>query len=498
VKHIGLFIDLDNAQLEAANHEFTRCHTSALWAGALIAELERVGEGVVSVRRAYGDALLNAGRVFHEKIWNPKEIRDEIIADVYFQTDLFFNGFQMIHCPTVGGKKNRADILMALDCMELASSTSPVDTFAVVSQDSDFSSLLHRLRALGKEVIFITVGKPKGQSWRALEALSAKWIVYDQSVIDRSGFEPFKELVNTLQETDADALGQGIPLPAIQARIEQHCPTFTHEAVGFRQFADFVEACVEDLPLVCKNNTLRLKQETPLVKIPASSTSIQPATADPSPPTREQQLTGLLSKQNLRPVAELRREIGRWLRDEIDNDRPGLFDADGSPKEPLAYSDLNSRIQERFKSTASKSRINDAMRILSMSRVVRLDRSGGWPIRNSPIKSLAAPEVARTLIVSFLVRRLLGTGEVFTDADVRPLTNVIFGASDDELLRITKEGLELAKSKEETNDSADAGMEAAVSDPAGTSPSLQPWPASTGIGGTAANEGAANLLRSPD
>jgi uncharacterized LabA/DUF88 family protein len=459
VKHIGLFIDLDNAQLAAANEQFKHCQTSALWAGALVAELERACEGVVSVRRAYGDALLNAGQVFRDRIWKAKEIRDEIEEDIYFQRDLFFNGFQMIHCPTVGAKKNRADILMALDCIELATSKSPIDVFAVASQDSDFSPLLHRLRALGKDVVFVTVGKPKGQSWRALEALAGKWVIYDQSVIDRSGYEPFYAAVNTLQETEAEALRQGIPLSAVFARIEQRHPSFTFEAVGFRHFLDFVEACVEDLPVVCKNNMLRLKEATPPEKAAQPPAAQVAAPTQPAAVVREQQLASLLTKQNLRPVADVRREIGRWLRDEVENDGAGIFDINGKPRESVIYNNLIGRIQERFKGSFSKAQINDAIRILGMSEVIHLNPTEGLPLRNCEVTRLAAPDVSRQLIVSFLVGRLLSTGEVFTDADVPPLTKVIFGAADAELLRITKEGLALATCRDDTDDSADTGME---------------------------------------
>src|SRR6188508_720879 len=49
--------------------------------------------------------------------------------------------------------KNSADIRMCVDAMDLAYSKDHIDTFVIVSGDSDFSPLVSKLKELGKHVI---------------------------------------------------------------------------------------------------------------------------------------------------------------------------------------------------------------------------------------------------------------------------------------------------------------------------------------------------------
>src|SRR5437762_5473777 len=49
--------------------------------------------------------------------------------------------------------KNSADIRLCVDAMDLAYAKSHIDTFAIVSGDSDFSPLVSKLKELGKHVI---------------------------------------------------------------------------------------------------------------------------------------------------------------------------------------------------------------------------------------------------------------------------------------------------------------------------------------------------------
>src|SRR6266513_2659138 len=49
--------------------------------------------------------------------------------------------------------KNSADIRLCVDAMDLAYSKDHIDTFVVVSGDSDFSPLVSKLKELGKHVI---------------------------------------------------------------------------------------------------------------------------------------------------------------------------------------------------------------------------------------------------------------------------------------------------------------------------------------------------------
>lgn len=113
---IALLIDADNAP--AAKIEF------------IIAELATYG--VVNIRRAYGnwksDKLTGWAGVLHEQAIQPVQ-----------QFDL------------VKGK-NATDMAMVIDAMDILY-TKSVSTFCLVSSDCDFTPVVLRLRADGKQVI---------------------------------------------------------------------------------------------------------------------------------------------------------------------------------------------------------------------------------------------------------------------------------------------------------------------------------------------------------
>ncbi len=115
-KNIALLIDADNAP--AGKIDF------------IITELAKYG--VVNIRRAYGNwknqALVGWERVLHEYAIQPVQ-----------QFDL------------VKGK-NATDMALLIDAMDILY-TKNMEAFCLVSSDADFTPLVHRLRADGKEVI---------------------------------------------------------------------------------------------------------------------------------------------------------------------------------------------------------------------------------------------------------------------------------------------------------------------------------------------------------
>ena len=57
--------------------------------------------------------------------------------------------------------KNSADIRLCVDAMDLAYSKDHINTFVVVSGDSDFSPLVSKLKELGKHVIGLGLAEAK-------------------------------------------------------------------------------------------------------------------------------------------------------------------------------------------------------------------------------------------------------------------------------------------------------------------------------------------------
>src|SRR3954471_6052272 len=72
----------------------------------------------------------------------------------FYTAALHEAAIELIEIPRRGQTgKNSADIRLCVDAMDLAYSKEHIDTFAVVSGDSDFSPLVSKLKELGKHVI---------------------------------------------------------------------------------------------------------------------------------------------------------------------------------------------------------------------------------------------------------------------------------------------------------------------------------------------------------
>jgi len=73
-----------------------------------------------------------------------------------FKQQLLEQGVQMMELTSYRGQdKNRADIALVVDAMELAMTRDYIDTFVLLSGDSDFTPLVERLKELNRRVIGI-------------------------------------------------------------------------------------------------------------------------------------------------------------------------------------------------------------------------------------------------------------------------------------------------------------------------------------------------------
>src|SRR5476649_1355620 len=77
-----------------------------------------------------------------------------------FKRGLHEAAFELIEIPHVRQSgKNSADIRMVVDALDLCYTKGHVDTFAIISGDSDFSPLVSKLRENAKTVIGVGVKK---------------------------------------------------------------------------------------------------------------------------------------------------------------------------------------------------------------------------------------------------------------------------------------------------------------------------------------------------
>jgi len=101
-----------------------------------------------------------------------------------FKAPMHEAAFEMIEIPHVRQSgKNSADIRMVVDALDLCYTKAHVDTFVIISGDSDFSPLVSKLRENNKEVIGVGV---KHSTSDLLIANCDEFIFYDDLQREKS------------------------------------------------------------------------------------------------------------------------------------------------------------------------------------------------------------------------------------------------------------------------------------------------------------------------
>jgi uncharacterized protein (TIGR00288 family) len=181
-----------------------------------------------------------------------------------FKRDLHEAAFELIEIPHVRQSgKNSADIRMVVDALDLCYTKGHVDTFVIISGDSDFSPLVSKLRENAKKVIGVGV---KNSTSDLFINNCDEFIYYDDLVraepararrrpatgapatkpaegqpAGPSLEKAFDEVVETLeaitQEREADEPIWG---SMIKQAIKRRNPGFNERAYGFRSFNDML------------------------------------------------------------------------------------------------------------------------------------------------------------------------------------------------------------------------------------------------------------------
>ena len=152
---------------------------------ALFCDFENVALGVRDAKYAKFDInkvlerLLLKGSIVLKKAYCDWERYKE------FKSDMHEASFELIEIPHVRmSGKNSADIRMVVDALDLCYTKSHVDTFVIISGDSDFSPLVSKLRENDKTVIGVGV---KNSSSDLLVANCDEFIFYDDLVREKPG-----------------------------------------------------------------------------------------------------------------------------------------------------------------------------------------------------------------------------------------------------------------------------------------------------------------------
>ena len=236
---------------------------------ALFCDFENVALGVRDAKYAQFDIrkvlerLLLKGSIVVKKAYCDWERYKE------FKATMHEAAFELIEIPHVRKSgKNSADIRMVVDALDLCYTKAHVDTFVIISGDSDFSPLVSKLRENNKYVIGIGV---KDSTSDLLSANCDEFIFYDDLVraqeakqkraekkapsktagktkapAGKSEDDKRQEALDFIVET-VEALiaergsDEKIWGSMVKTTMQRRRPGFTESSYGYRSFKELVE-----------------------------------------------------------------------------------------------------------------------------------------------------------------------------------------------------------------------------------------------------------------
>ena len=163
------------------------------------------------------------------------------------------NGIELIEIPRRESTgKNSADIRLVVDAMDLSWSKEHIDTFVIVSGDSDFSPLVAKLKENGRHVIGL--GMKKSTSPLLANACD-EFIYYEdlehgieavgagaKPAHDRdSAFRLLADTVRALQRENFEVIQASL----VKDTMKRKRPAFSEAALGYGSFSELLEDAQE-------------------------------------------------------------------------------------------------------------------------------------------------------------------------------------------------------------------------------------------------------------
>ena len=230
---MAVFLDLENIALGAKTAKFPRFNVKLVLERLLL-------RGHIVVKKAYCD------------------------FDRYkeFKKDLHEAAFELIEIPHVRQSgKNSADIRMVVDALDLCYTKKHLDTFVILSGDSDFSPLVSKLRENAKMVVGVGVKSSSADLFinncdqflyyddlvrEELERQRAKSIRQTENAPAKSNAGPTREqaldaLVATLAALEEERGEDRIWGSMIKPALKRRNPGFNERAHGFQSFNDLLK-----------------------------------------------------------------------------------------------------------------------------------------------------------------------------------------------------------------------------------------------------------------
>lgn len=228
---LAVFIDFENLALgvrpqrTASGRKRTTKSTETVDMKRVLERL--VEKGKIVAKRAYAD-------------WSRFES---------YRSPLHELGIELTEIPERGMTgKNSADIRLVVDAMELSYAKEHIDTFVVISGDSDFTPLVLRLKENGKTV----VGVGMRDSTSDLLAANCDEFIYYEDIgapagapalgetvprKKRPAFKLLFETIEALQRENVAVMHSSL----IKDTIRRKQPQFSESTYGYRSFNQFLE-----------------------------------------------------------------------------------------------------------------------------------------------------------------------------------------------------------------------------------------------------------------
>jgi uncharacterized protein (TIGR00288 family) len=235
-QNMALFCDFENVALGVRDAKYDAFDINKILERLLL-------KGSIVVKKAYCD-------------WERYKV---------FKAAMHEAAFELIEIPHVRQSgKNSADIRMVVDALDLCYTKSHVDTFVIISGDSDFSPLVSKLRENNKVVIGVGV---KQSTSDLLTANCDEFIYYDDLVREsekqrqkkarpkkkkvsktkaNSEDEKKQEALDVVMETVEDLFEERgeeekVWGSMVKQAVKRRKPGFSETYHGFRSFGQLLE-----------------------------------------------------------------------------------------------------------------------------------------------------------------------------------------------------------------------------------------------------------------
>lgn len=233
---------------------------------AVFCDFENVALGVAEAKYDKFDI----GRVIERLLFKGSIVVKKAYCDweryKSFKAVMHEAAFELIEIPHIRmSGKNSADIRMVVDALDLCYTKNHVDTFVIISGDSDFSPLVSKLRENAKTVIGVGVRnstselltrncdefifyddlvKPKNigtstKGARTKKKTPRKQTLTEQEKLEQEGFNVVLETIEALANERGGA-GR-IWGSMVKQTLKRRWPGFTEPHYGFSGFNDMLE-----------------------------------------------------------------------------------------------------------------------------------------------------------------------------------------------------------------------------------------------------------------